>query len=179
MRLAQRDLREFFESLNVWGDPLRVKSLLMEFFPELMTAYGDTAAILGADWYDMLRDVPPSAGRFQAIVARPASTDQAMGAVGGSITPLFSATPDPVQALSNLMGATHRLVLQPGRESFALSAKTDNRMRVGRSVDPVNPDPCDYCQWLAGGDPVPPDSPDAEEVLAGWHNDCNCVLYTA
>src|SRR5690606_31578035 len=88
--LAQRDLADFWRSLNLSGDPTRVRDAVLAFFPELLTAYGDTAAVLGADWYDLLRDVPASAKSFQAVMGSPASTVQAEQSARWALGPLFT-----------------------------------------------------------------------------------------
>ena len=48
--MAQRDLVDLWSSLPLSGDPARVRDVLLQFFPDLLTSYGDTAAVLGADW---------------------------------------------------------------------------------------------------------------------------------
>jgi hypothetical protein len=164
--LAQRDLRQFWESLNVLGSPDAIKNALLEFFPELLTAYGDTAAVLGADWYDMLRDVPPSVASFSALLAAPAGTEQAEGAARWALGPLFAEDPDPVSVLKNLMGSTQRLVLQPGRDSFWTSAKADP-VRTGVAVIPRGGETCKFCIMLASRGAVYSESFATGFIVAG------------
>lgn len=146
--LAQRDLRDFWSALNLAGDPARIRNAVLEFFPELLTQYGDVAALLGADWYDMLRDAPPSAASFRAALARPADAEQAVSTARWALGPLFQPTPDTESALSALMGATQRLVLQPGRDTVWDSAATDS-FRVGVARVPSGVTTCKFCVMLA------------------------------
>src|SRR3546814_4969892 len=87
--LAQRDLADFWRSLNLAGSPVAVRDALLDFFPELVAAYGDAAAVLGADWYDALRNVPPSAAAFRAALASPPAVEPAQGSVRALVGPLF------------------------------------------------------------------------------------------
>ena len=172
--LAQRDLEEFWRSLNTQGNPLLVKAALLEFFPELLTVYGDTAALLGADWYDELRDVAPSAASFRAVMASPPPTVQAQAAARWALGPLFADEPDPVQVLANLRGASQRLVLQSGRDTIWSAARRDP-VRTGVARVPTGAKTCRWCTMLASRGGV-----FGSELAAGgegnrYHDDCDCV----
>lgn len=171
MSLAQRDLADFWQALNLSGDPARVRDELLEFFPDLLQAYGDTAAVLGADWYDLLRDVPASAESFTAVLAAPAATEQAQQSARWAIGPLF--TEDPDTALSRLLGSAQRLVLQPGRESFALSAARDP-VRAPWARVPSGGATCRWCVMLASRGAVYVDDIAAGEMNQ-FHDNCDCV----
>lgn len=146
--LAQRDLSAFWSSLNVNGSPIAVRNALLDFYPELVATYGDTAAVLGADWYDSQRDVAPSAASFRAALAEPANTDQASAAARYALGPLFTAEPDPIAALANLNGTAQRLVLQPGRDTVFDSAGRDP-VRTGVARVPSGATTCRFCIMLA------------------------------
>ena len=172
--LAQRDLSDFWGSLNLLGDPTRIRDLLLEFFPELLATYGDAAALLGADWYDMLRDVPPSAARFRAALASPAKADQAIGSARWALGPLFADEPDPAAALSQLMGSAQRLVLQPGRDSTWQASRSDP-VRVSFARVPAGATTCKWCVKLASRGF---DYETAKSAGEGreFHDNCNCVI---
>lgn len=171
--LARRDLTEFWEALNTAGNPLLVKAALLEFFPELITAYGDTAAVLGADWYDALRYAPPSAASFRALLADPPNIEQAEVSARWALGPLFQAEPDPVSALSLLGGATQRLVLQAGRDTVFRSASQDP-VRTGFARIPVGVT-CKFCTMVASRGFVYHTAASAGESNQ-WHDDCDCVI---
>ena len=172
--LAQRDLADFWAALNTKGDPFLVKAALLEFFPELLTVYGDTAALLGADWYDELRNVAPSAATFRAVMASPPATEQAAAAARWALGPLFVAEPNPVQVLANLSGAAQRLVLQSGRDTVWDSARRDP-VRSGVARVPTGALTCRFCTMLASRGAVY-----GSQLAAGgegnrYHNECDCV----
>ena len=171
--LAQRDLGEFWRSLNLSGDPARVKSSLLAYFPELVQVYGDAAALLGADWYDALRDVPASARSFKAVLASPVQREQAEASARWALGPLFLDEPDPVSTLSRVMGSAQRLVLQPGRNSFAESANRDP-VRARWARVPSGSTTCKWCVMLASRGAVYVD-----DIAAGdmnhFHDNCDCV----
>lgn len=141
--------------------------MLLEFFPDLVVTYGDTAAVLGADWYDMLRDVPPSAAAFRAVTTPPASTEQAQGSVRWAVGPLWEDAPDT--ALANLVGATQRLVLQPGRDTIWDSAGADP-VRTGVARVPAGTTTCRFCVMLASRGPVYQSQVSAEAVVGRGSN---------
>lgn len=173
---AQRDLTDFWSSLNVNGSPITVRDLLVEFFPELITSYGDTAAVLGADWYDMQRDVPPSARSFQAAIADPRPTDQSIASARWALGPLFQSEPDPMQTLANLNGVTQRLVLQPGRDTVWDSAARDPVRTLVARV-PTGPKTCRFCVMIASRGAVYTSARAAGEGNS-YHGDCDCVPTT-
>lgn len=169
--LAQRDLREFWSSLNLSGSPVAVREALIEFLPELVANYGDAAALLGADWYDMLRDAPPSAANFRAVMAEPAPVDQVRSSARWGLGPLFAGDPDG--ALSLLSGSTQRLVMQPFRSTVYESANSDP-VKMYYARVPVGPT-CRFCVMVASRGFVY-----RTEVSAGdsndWHDKCNCMI---
>ncbi len=188
--LAGNDLADFWGALNLSGDPARVRDELLKFFPELVQAYGDTAAVLGADWYDLMRDVPASAKAFDAVIAAPAATDQAQASARWAIGPLFEheqsvfgfdaagaevvtgtrlVPSDPDAALSNLLGVTQRLVMQPGRDSVFASAVRDP-VRTGVARVPSGVTTCKFCVMLASRGPVYLSEVSAELVVGRGSN---------
>lgn len=171
VELARRDLVDFWSSLNLTGDPARVRDALLDFFPELVAAYGDAAALLGADFYDELRNVPPSAASFRALLAEPPDTAQARASARWGVGALFVDEPDPRQALDKLEGAAQRLVLQAARTTIVRSAGRDP-VRRGFARVPAGAT-CAFCTMLASRGFVY-----ATEESAGkyndWHDKCDC-----
>lgn len=168
--LAQNDLTDFWRAMNL-SNPVLVRDELLRFFPDLLQAYGDTAAVLGADWYDLLRDVPVSARSFNAVIADPVPAAQAQQSARWAVGPLFDGDPD--SALSQLAGATQRLVLAPGRASFAGSARRDPvRTQWGRV--PSGATTCKWCVMLASRGAVYADASKAGQMNE-FHDNCDCV----
>jgi hypothetical protein len=175
VQFAQRDLTDFWNSLNL-DNPDTVRDALLEFFPDLVQTYGDTAAVLGADWYDMLRDVPPSAAKFRATIAQPADPAQAQQSARWGVGPLFEQVvdnvvvpPNPAGALSLLMGATQRLVRQPGRDSIWDSAAADP-VPAGVARVPSGSTTCKFCVMLASRGPIYKSQVSAELVVGRGSN---------
>lgn len=171
VELAQAEFSDFWASMNLSRDPYVVRDAVLEFMPALVTAYGDTAAVLGADWYDLLRDVPPSARAFDAVLADPPDVKQVEGSARWGLGPLFQDDPDTT--LERLLGSTQRLVLQAGRDSVWRSAARDPvRTRVARV--PSGADTCRFCIMLASRGAVY-----ADDVAAGrgndFHDNCDCT----
>ncbi|WP_158252561.1 hypothetical protein [Cryobacterium sp. Y57] len=173
VELARRDLTTFWAALNVQGSPILVRDALLDFFPELIAAYGDAAALLAADFYDELRDVPASAARFTATLAAAPDSAQATAAARWGLGPLFTADPDPVQALLNLSGVAQRLVLQSGRDTISSAAFRDP-VRTAYARVPTGPTTCKWCVMLASRGAIYANAKEAGEGNS-YHGDCDCV----
>lgn len=170
MTLAQRDLADFWAALDLYRDPFRARDAVEDFLPELVAAYGNTEALLAADFYDMLRDVPPSAARFRAVMADPPmDPEQFHGTSSWAIGPLLAEKPDATTALTRLEGAVSRLVLEPNRETIVRSVAEDKRA-VGWQRN-VRSDGCRFCKMLAGNGGVYK----RESALVAAHDHCQCA----
>lgn len=160
-------MQDFLSSFRLDGDPVRVRNALLAFFPELVTTYGDISALLAADFYDMLRDVPPSAASFQAAFSAPTDPAKAEGSVRWAVGPLFEQDADLF--LSQMLGATQRLVLDRGRGSFYDSAAADP-VRTGVARIPSGTDTCAFCIMLASRGAVYQSEVSAELVVGRGSN---------
>ncbi|HWU28034.1 MAG TPA: hypothetical protein VN041_02950 [Microbacterium sp.] len=161
--LGQAQLRDVLSAFGESSDPAAVRDVLLRYFPDFMTAFGDTAAVLGADFYDLVRDLPPSAGTARSVFAQPAKTKQSEGVVRWAVGGLFATDADWAAFESLLLGAAQRLILQPSRETIDLLAQEDARSGRVAAVSwsrHVHPErarshkSCDFCIMLAGRGPV-------------------------
>jgi len=161
--LGQEQIRDLLSSFSLGSNPAAVRDALLEFFPDFMTAFGDTAAVLGADFYDLVRDLPPSAGTVQTVFAQPAKEKQSEGVVRWAIGSLFVAEPEWTSFEALLLGAAQRLILQPARGTIDMLSRNDARsgnvaaVSWSRNVHPErakDKKSCDFCIMLAGRGPV-------------------------
>ena len=157
--LAQEAVRDLLSAFGPESDPTLLRDFLLQYFPEFMTTYGEPAALLGADWYDMARDLPPSAGTVRTVFAQPAKVKQSEAVVRNALGSLFTAEPDWGSFESRLLGSAQRLVLQPARETTDLMVREDIRsgrvtaVRWSRRLHPERAKSgksCDFCKMLAG-----------------------------
>lgn len=170
--LARRDLRDFWSALD-FTNPSLVRAAMLEFFPEIVAAYGDAAALIGADFYDELRNAPPSAASFRALLANPPEVEQAQGATRWGLGPLFQEEPDPAGALKLLEGAAQRLVLQAARSTIFGSATRDT-VRTGFARVPRGVT-CAFCTMVASRGFVYRTAETAGQSNQ-WHDDCDCSI---
>lgn len=161
--LGQSQLRDLLSAFGPSSSPATVRDALLRYYPDFMTAFGDTSAVLGADFYDMVRDLPPSAGTVRAVFAQPAKMKQSEGVVRWAVGSLFATDPEWSSFESLLLGASQRLIMQPSRQTIDLLARADARAgkvaAVGwsREVHPERAESgksCDFCIMLAGRGPV-------------------------
>lgn len=169
--LAQSQLRDFLSSFRLDGDPVRVRNALLAFLPELVTEFGDVSALLAADFYDMLRDVPPSAASFQAAYAAPVEPGKAEGAARWAVGALFAE--DASLFTSQILGATQRLVAQRGRDTIFDNAGRDP-VRTAVARIPSGSDTCSFCIMTASRGAVYKDLVSAGEMNS-YHDNCDCV----
>ena len=154
--LAGRELDEFWNALFQSMSPADFRDELLRFYPDLITAYGDTAGVIGADWYDVLRSAQTqgvSAARFQAIIAMPAPDEQSIRAAKWALGPFFDEQADSVLSLNRLQGVMQRLVMQPFRDSIWNAAASDP-VRTGVLRKPTGLFTCKFCVRLASRGPV-------------------------
>ena len=171
MTLAQRDLADFWAALDLYRDPFMARDSVSEFLPELIAAYGNTAALLAADFYDMLRDVPPSAASFRAVLADPPfEPEQFHSTSSWAIAPLLGSEPNAAGALSRLDGSVARLVMQPNRETIVRSVAADKHA-VGWERK-TRAESCRFCKMLAGSDGA---VYKRESALVAAHDRCKCI----
>lgn len=170
--LAQRDLADFWSAQNLQGSPVAVRDALLLFMPELVSTYGDASALLGADWYDMLRGETASASTFRAVMARPVDSEQTQASARWGLGPLFTGSAD--DAFSLLTGATQRLVMQPFRDTVFDSASSDPAgVRFARI--PSGATTCRFCTMIASRGFVFHTAEDAG-LSNKWHDKCDCVI---
>lgn len=189
--LAQSQLRDFLSSFRLDGDPVRVRNALLAFFPELVTTYGDVSALLAADFYDMVRDVPPSAASFRAAYSAPVDARAAEGSVRWAVGPLFPGSEpvyefDPMTGaelqvgtrllparpdmfLEQILGATQRLVSERGRGTIFSSAAADP-IRTGVARVPQGLSTCAFCIMLASRGAVYQSEVSAELIVGRGSN---------
>lgn len=148
-----------------------MRDALLTFFPELVTEYGDVSALLAADFYDMLRDVPPSAASFQAAYAAPVDLGKTEGAARWAVGALFAE--EAQLFTSQILGATQRLVMQRGRDTIFENAGGDP-VRTAVARIPSGTDTCSFCIMLAARGAIYTDLVSAGE-MNDFHDLCDCV----
>jgi hypothetical protein len=156
VKLAGRELDEFWDALFQSMSPEDFRDELLKFYPDLITAYGDTAGVIGADWYEVLRSARKqgvSAARFRATIAIPAPDEQSIRAAKWALGPFFDEQADSVLSLNRLQSTMQRLVMQPFRDSIWYAAASDP-VRTGVLRKPTGLFTCKFCVMLASRGPV-------------------------
>lgn len=167
--LAKRALAAFWATLD-FTKPEQARDALLEFMPQLVTAYGQAAATVAADWYETVRgrDV---AGQFSAILADAAPAEQVQANVRYQATPLFSG--DPSYMLGTLGGAVQRHVVNTSRATIRSNVSRDPaKPRFARVPQGKT---CAWCSLLASRGFVYR-SEDSAGRLTHFHNDCDCQV---
>lgn len=152
---AANDLADFWSALSESFSSQQFSDAILGFFPDLVASYGDTAAVIAADWYNAIR--PQLTGlrasgsaqaAFRALPSDPIGAEQAAAAARWAMTPMFQTERDPTQTLINLSAVAQRLIRQPGRDTIWDSAMRDP-VRVGVARVPRGDVTCRFCVMLA------------------------------
>lgn len=149
-----------------------MRNALLAFFPELVTEFGDISALLAADFYDMLRDVPPSAASFRAAYAAPVDPGKAAGTARWAVGALFAE--DAPLFRSQILGATQRLVMQRGRDTMVQNSSRDP-VRTAFARIPSGSDTCRFCIMTASRGAVYGDAVAAGDANE-YHDNCHCSV---
>lgn len=154
--LAGKELQEFWDALYGALSPIEFRDELLKFFPDLVTTYGDTAGVIGADWYEQLRSVQRqgvSVEQFRAVIALPAPDEQSIALAKWALGPTFDEQSDSLVTLERLTASLQRLVNQPFRDSIWYAAGSDP-VRTGVLRMPAGLVTCRFCVMLASRGPV-------------------------
>lgn len=164
--LAERDLDRFWATLDL-SRPERARDQLLDFVPALTTVYGEAAAVVAADWYDELRAAEGVRGRFTSVMAAPFAVDAVQARVRFGAAHLFTDTPDAMKPF--LSGAVQKYVLQPGRDTVAVSAVEDPVASGWQRV--TQGETCRFCVGLAARGAVYRQ----ESAAFAAHGHCDCT----
>lgn len=168
MDLAAADLATVWAALDL-TDPLGVKAVLLEVFPDLVATYGVAAGAIAADFYDELRDEAGARGRFSALAAPTPSSEALTASTRWALGGLFRG--DPAASLSALMGSLDRGVKHAGRDTIAGSAARDPAKALWARVPSGKG--CAFCLMLASRGAVYGSKASAGG-MKDYHDHCGC-----
>jgi hypothetical protein len=164
--LVERDLRAFWESLNL-SRPEAARDALLAFLPALVDAYGESAAAVAADWYDEMRAAERVPGRYRAHLQDSPYQDAVEPTVRRAAGALF--TDSPGDALAALTATSGKYVLAAARQTIVYSTDRDPRASGWERV--VRSGACKFCAMLHGRGAVYKES----TVHFAAHKECNCA----
>lgn len=142
---------------------------LNDVLPGLILTYGETAAVVAAEWYDDARSAASASGRFSATPARlaPVGADALIGWAAKT------ATSFPTM-LSLIEGGTRKRVNNGARLTVTRNAIRDPRADGWQRY--ARPDGCTFCKMLAGRTVLYRSESTAEFSA---HDFCNCQAAVA
>ena len=166
--LVERDLAAFFGSLDL-ERPERARDLLLEYVPVLVQQYGESAAVLAADWYDEVRAADGVKGRYRA---EPVTVDEAVAiertvrrAAGGLWTD------SPLDTLTGIQSKAGKYTLSSSRTTVMRASFADPYAYGWKRV--TQGATCRFCRMLAGRGAVY--SEETAHFAAHGHCDCAAV----
>lgn len=169
------DLARFWRRIDL-SKPDVATNALLNYVPLLVQRYGEIAATLAADWFELLRleaidaGVVAAVGRatsFRAVAADPVAQAIAARAVQSAAGYLW--TPEPERALTAITATARRQVLQPGRDTIILNAGRDRSARGWARY--TSSGACKFCRMLSSNGGV---YTERSSHFAA-HDDCNCT----
>src|SRR5665647_124691 len=132
---VEKDLTNFWAHMNPARHDASMNALL-KYVPTLSKRYGEIAATIAADWYELLRADAVEAGMlksirgatsYRALAADPVAAEVSRKAVESAAGYLW--TPTPERTLRALQGTVGRHVLQAGRDTLTVNADRDKGAR--------------------------------------------------
>lgn len=164
--LFERDLAAFWFSLDLTRPEL-ARDALLQFVPALTRTYGESAAVVAADWYDAQRALERVPGRFRAVMMPSPYQDAVEPMVRRAAGALFTEAPG--DALLTLQSSSGKYALGAGRQTIVTSTERDPRTAGWQRV--VRAGACDFCVMLHGRGGVYKES----TAHFAAHKACRCV----
>jgi hypothetical protein len=173
--LAKADLDALWNLLRD-NDPLEVKKILEEVFPQLAQDYGRMAALNANDFYAQMRQEAGASGLYKPSSAMPSETEALKASARWGIGPLFQADSNFESALTLLGGSLQRHVANASRRTIDQNVRKDpSKPRFARV--PQGPTTCPWCLILASRGATYADKKSAGDIGAhhnDYHDHCNC-----
>lgn len=145
-----------------------VRDAFLRQMPVLVARYGEEAATVAADWYELQRARAGVGGAFRASLASsPYGADAVEGAVRRTAAALW--TPRPEAMREGLKSAAGKYVLGASRATIQWNVSRDPRASGWERV--TSGDSCEFCEMLAGRGAVYKD----DTVHFAAHKSCNCA----
>ena len=167
---AQGDLEALWGTYDL-SDPSLAYGQALADVEALVAVYGDFAAELAAELYELLRqEAYPDEG-FTATL--PDHSQEALRhSVGSQLSPLYSG--DYEAAFSNIAALLDRYVLNQARDTVRLNASLEKDTRRARFARvPAGLATCAYCAMLASRGFI---YSSEETAGAGSHDHCRCMV---
>lgn len=171
---AQADLRRLWAQLDPM-DRLTTRDVLIEFLTDIIHGYGDAAAVIASDFFEMVRaDVTDDV--FTPKLSDPTPSDQIAASTRWALSGLFvpDNAVDLLAVLGNLEKVADRLTKLPARETFAAALDADPlNPRYARV--PSGAETCVFCAMLASRGAVYLSEESAGAGAHDYHDHCDCT----
>lgn len=153
---------------------MTVRYALEDFLPDLVQDYGQTGAVLAAEFYEDIREASGVPGRFTALSSAPPAPEAIAASSRFAIGPLFQGEKaSPGDAWTLLEGVTQRHIMQAGRDTvFKNAGKDKTKPRFARV--PSGKDTCKFCLVLASRGAIYTSERDAGKGNK-YHDNCRCT----
>lgn len=165
--LARADFRAFLAGIP----DTEVREALLDLLPGLILSYGETAALVAAEWYDEHRQSLGVTGVFTAAV--PDLRDPGVEAL---VRWADSEARTDLTRLSLIEGGMSRRVADGARLAVIENVKSDPRGTGFQRYSRTSPTGCGFCQALAGRGTV---YRSEDTASFGAHDNCKCVAVPA
>jgi hypothetical protein len=160
------ELRQLWPSLPA---PNLQPLLRYEVLPAISHQYGEAAATLAADWYDVLRTSYSVPGHFAADLAPQPPEEMFQAISNWAAAPVEGDAPDLATALARTEGAAQKLVADASRNTVKHNSERDpNAHGWARFTEPGA---CDFCRMLSARGGVYTSA----TVRFGSHDHCHCL----
>lgn len=167
-------LSTWFWGLN-FSNPYQVTAAIEDFLPQLITQYGDVAATIASDYFDLVRANAGIEPNYRSTLT-PADVEDLGPSIGWAAQGLYQDDLNPADVLNRLVETVDVRVKEAGTNTLVNNADRDPYKPKYARV-PVG-DTCEFCRLLGSQGFAYHSEHSAKFGSDGdkYHNDCDCQI---
>ena len=165
--IVQREVSRLVTSLE-GGSPALVREALRDLVPSVVNRYGDAAAALAMDYFEMAREAAEVPGMFIPMPASAPPRARLDESIRWAVGALVGDDPSFDALGGRLGGSVSRAVIDVATETITGATVKDKRANGWSRI--VEPNGCKFCRMLADRGAVY----SGESVRFASHDNCRC-----
>lgn len=150
--------------------PAAVRVALLDLVPDVAARYGDAAAALAMDYFEMAREAAEVPGMYIPTPAPLAPVEQFEGSIRWAVGAVVGDDPSFEALAGRLGGSVSRAVVDVATETLTGATVRDRRANGWSRT--LEPGACSFCRMLADRGAVY----SGETVRFASHDNCRCSV---
>lgn len=150
--------------------PAVVREALLDLVPGVAAKYGDAAAALAMDYFEMAREAAEVPGMYIPAPAALPPLERFEGSIRWAVGSITGEAPSFAALASRLGGSVSRAVVDVATDTLTGASVKDRRANGWSRT--LEPGACDFCRMLADRGAVY----SGETVRFASHDNCRCSV---